>query len=72
MMCAVLTDPFFTDKTQYVNQSFFKTLEFVVIKETNTSFLYWLSSLFLSLKLSFSPKKMALKRVYTGLAISHH
>ena len=49
MMRAVLTHPLFTVKSQYV-QSFFKTLECCNLKETNTSFLCWLASLFLPLK----------------------
>ena len=63
MMRAVLTHPLFTVKTQYV-QSFLKPWN-VVIKETNTSFPYWLSSLFFSLKsLIFSRKNGSETRIY--------
>ena len=63
MMRAVLTHPLFTVKTQYV-QSFLKPWN-VVIKETNTSLPYWLSSLFFSLKsLIFSRKNGSETRIY--------
>ena len=63
MMRAVLTHPLFTVKTQYV-QSFLKPWN-VIIKETNTSFPYWLSSLFFSLKsLIFSQKNGSETRIY--------
>ena len=56
-----------------IRRKLFLILRNVVIKETKTSFLYWLSSLFLSVKsLMFFPEKMAPKRAYTCLAISRH